>query len=171
MRKSTALPFLSTVLALSAACSLSAPATPTATIPPTAPVATDTPVSSETPAPVATPTPTSIATEPTEADFPFPLPEGNPQPVWNEIPVMPGAIRGEERDGDIYVFTIQSSEEEVQDFYLGELPEVGWESLAVGEGGNGSVLMIFTGKSGTLSVGIFTVDVSQSLLFVMLLQS
>jgi hypothetical protein len=82
---------------------------------------------------------------------------------------MQGALKGEVSDSNAYVFTIQSTLGEIEEFYSRELPKVGWQPLAVGEGETGNVLMMFTGDNGTFTVSILAVDESASIYYVILL--
>lgn len=169
MKKLVELTLIAFVLVFAASCAGTAPPAPTATIPPTLPPPTETPAPTETPLPP--PTETLIPPTPTEEGFLLPLPQGEPLSQWNGVPIMPGALNGEESDSDAYIFTIQSSSEDIQNFYQSELPKVGWDFLAVGEGDTGNVLMIFMGEKGTFTVSIFTVDETESLYYVMLLEA
>ena len=106
----------------------------------------------------------------TEEGFLLPLPEGEPALIWHEVPIMPGAKNGEESDSDSYIFTIKSTREEIADYYEQELPKVGWELLGVGDGEEGTVMMIFTGDSGTFMVSLLEVDELDGLYYVMLIE-
>lgn len=155
--------------------SCSAATTPSPTITPKNPPTTIPPTYTSTPSFTATPEPTYTPTEepptPTEVGFILPLPEGDPVSNWNGVPIMPGAIKGEESESDAYIFTIQSGIDDIQAFYIKELPKSGWDLLAVGEGDTNNVIMIFMGEKGTFTVSILIVDESDSLLYVMLLES
>ena len=46
---------------------------------------------------------------------------------WKEIPIMPGAISGEEdKENGIYQFTIEASIPVIASYYLHQLPASGW---------------------------------------------
>jgi len=117
-----------------------------------------TPTATFTPSPTETPLPTATKTlpppTPTEDFLAALAPVGDPASEWNGIPVMPGAIAGE-GDDDGYTFTIQSTAEEIQAFYERELAKQGITLLAVGDGQNGSILLIFMKDLETVSVSIF----------------
>ena len=95
--------------------------------------------------------PTMTALAPTEVSNP--TPEGKPAAEWNGIPIMPGAITGE-GDEEAYVFTIQASSQQVQDYYLLELAALGWQSLSQGTEGSSHVLTFSKDAFGTLTVTI-----------------
>ena len=122
-------------------------------------VPTSTSTFAPSPVPTATasdtpvPTDTALPTEPADVTTEL-VPVGEPESEWNGIPIMPGAIAG---DGDTsaYRFTIKASQDEIQEYYEGELSKLGWSLLATGQGDTGAVIMIFTGDSGTLSVSLF----------------
>lgn len=81
-------------------------------------------------------------------------PQGEPASDWQGIPVMPGAIAGQEVEGG-YSFTTRATTQEVQQYYEAELGKLGWELFAQTEGKNSSQMLIFTnGDSETLSVSI-----------------
>lgn len=52
-------------------------------------------------------------------------PQGVPVAVWNEIPVMPQAVAGEEIQG-MYSFKAAVTAEEAAAFYAAQLPPLGW---------------------------------------------
>lgn len=131
---------------------------PTAT-----PVPTDTPIPTDTPAPTATPLPTETPTPeptitPTETSGPDKLiPQGTPDKEWHGIKIMPGALAGSGDNGS-YRFTIKATAAEIEAFYQKELSADGWTSLATGDGGNGSSLIIFIKDTKTFSVSIIPSD-------------
>ena len=116
-------------------------------------------------------TQTEIPPIATEEGFLLPLPEGEPALVWHEVPIMPGAINGEESDGNSYIFTIRSTREEIAEYYERELSKAGWELFGVGDGEEGLVLLIFMGDSGTFTVSIFEVDELDGLYYVALIET
>lgn len=79
------------------------------------------------------------------------VPEGQPAPEWNGIPIMPDAIAGE-GDEESYVFTVKATPQQVQDFYQAELIKLGWQSGATGDGD--SSLIFMNNASETLTVSI-----------------
>jgi hypothetical protein len=66
---------------------------------------------------------------------------------------MPNAIAGE-GDNQSYLFTIDSSSDEIIQFYKTELVKRGWELLATGQGKTNAVLLIFMKEGNTLSVSL-----------------
>lgn len=52
-------------------------------------------------------------------------PQGAPLPAWNEIPVMPQAVAGQEIQG-LYSFKAAATAEEATAFYSAQLPPLGW---------------------------------------------
>ncbi len=100
-----------------------------------------------------TPTQTKIKPTETQEQLSIPMPSGVPAAEWQGIPVMPGAIAGEGNDQG-YSFTIQSTVEEVQEYYEGQMAALGWELLAAGQGETNSVLLIYTKGNLTASVAI-----------------
>jgi hypothetical protein len=52
-------------------------------------------------------------------------PQGAPVSVWNEIPIMPQAVAGEEA-GTLYGFKASATADEVVAFYSAQLPPLGW---------------------------------------------
>lgn len=124
------------LLALLTACSSFAQPTPTPT-----PTGTFTAVPTRT----ATRTPTRTPSPPTET--PATASE------WNGIPIMPGAVAGD-GDEESYVFTIQATPQEVQEYYELELGKLGWQ-LSAQEDDDASLLLIFINDaSATLTVSV-----------------
>ena len=162
MKREFALGFIVFVLFGTISCTVFSSFVPTATALPTPILPTKMPTTTQT---------EMIPPIATEEGFLLPLPEGEPALVWHEVPIMPGAINGEESDSDSYKFTIKSTREEIAEYYERELPKVGWELLGVGDGEKGTVMMIFTGNSGTFTVSILEVDELDGLYYVMLIES
>jgi len=112
------------VLILTACSSL---AQPTATPIPT-------PTLTVAPTRTATSTPTSTPLPPTET--PAVASE------WEGIPIMPGAVAGD-GDEEGYVFTIQATPQQIQEYYELELGKLGWAASVQGAG-NDSLILTFT---------------------------
>jgi len=167
MKKEFALGSIVILLFGTISCAVFSSLVPTATAPP--PMQ---PTKAQELAGTETPTTTRIETLPmaTEGGFMLSLPEGEPVSVWHEVPIMPGAINGEESDSNSYIFTTKSTREEIAEYYERELPKVGWELLGIGDGGEGTVLMLFTGDSGSFTVSIFEVDEVDGLYYVILIE-
>jgi hypothetical protein len=129
------------------ACSAIAPA-PTATN--TAlPTETITPTSTST----STPTETAVPATETPDVLASLVPHGTPDALWNELPIMPGALAGEgEASG--YRFTIKAERDDIEAYYVSELEKLGWQKFASGESPGGSYLIFFAGPQGSLSVSI-----------------
>ena len=105
-------------------------------------------------------------TSPTEpnADFPLPIPTGEPVVEWSGLPIMPQAIAGDEGEGSYY-FTVEATFEEVETFYESEMQLLGWNLLGVGEGENGALLMIFQKGDAVASVSILLLNESTVYVF------
>ncbi len=174
MRRSMNILLLCCVVAL-AACTPSIPA-PTATLPPSATplpsptatlTATSTPTATltATPPPTATPRPTNTEPAPTQAleaastatgDLDLLIPTGQPQLVWNGLPVMPGATSGAEKDG-AYYYVAKGDEKSVQSYYDRELPKLGYSPFAIGTGDNGSLMLMYMKAEKLLVISVFPV--------------
>jgi hypothetical protein len=96
----------------------------------------------------ATPVPGTPPPTPTTG-----LPGDVPLKTWRDIPIMPGAITGEEAP-DRYRFLITASVENVRTFYKAELPALGYQFSADGTGENGAPISVFTRGSTFLSVSM-----------------
>ena len=103
---------------------------------------------SSTPAPA----PTLLSTETAQIIARL-VPTGQPITEWNGIPVMAGALAGEEKDG-IYRFLMSASRDEIQTFYQHELSQRGWELSGTKEGDAGALLLIFSAQEDTVSISI-----------------
>jgi hypothetical protein len=141
-----------------------------ATLPPAdrftsvAPVLTDIPTlkpvnSSATPVLTSTFLPTSIPVTPTSLTGTPPptptteLPADVPLKVWAELPIMPGAITGEEL-ADRYRFLLSANVEQVGNYYKKELPKLGWKFVTSGTGENGAPIFIFSKGKTILSISV-----------------
>jgi hypothetical protein len=71
------------------------------------------------------------------------LPEGIPLETWQGIRIMPGAIAGDELQSGGYVFTTLASNEQIEQFYVKEIPVRGWEYIATGTTAKGGLLIVF----------------------------
>jgi hypothetical protein len=78
---------------------------------------------------------------------------GVPVKIWKDIPVMPGAVTGDEGK-DRYRFMLTSSVDQVRDFYLTELPKLGWKYDSQGVGENGAPIFIFSKQNKVMSVSV-----------------
>jgi hypothetical protein len=135
-----------------------ATATATATNTPT-PEPTATPTQTLTPKPSKTPALESI----------LPMPAGLPAAEWQGLPIMPGAIAGE-NDGSSYVFTIEASSDDIIGHYGSELSKLGWNLLATGQtpSGKGTAMLIFMQNSAMVTVSV--IPLSDGLMYVMIVK-
>lgn len=102
----------------------------------------------------------SIASEiPDFENFNFFDPQGEPLDSWNDIPIMSEATAGQEfPDSNTYSFKVDATPQEVQDFYSGQLADLGWETvLNLPIGGEGGILSYSKG-SNFLTVTISNID-------------
>ena len=153
------------------ACKLFAPApaatpTPLPTHTPTAvPTLTDTATATvivtPTPANTATytPVPTVETPKPTES-VDMPTPAGTPVGAWQEIPIMPEALSGEDT-GDGYSFLIEATPQEVWEYYDAQLKSLGWSTFASGTNEDGTPALLFYTK-GTQTLTLSIVPQEQS---------
>lgn len=72
---------------------------------------------------------------------------------WNGIPIMPGAVAGD-GDEESYVFTIQATPQEVQEYYELELGRLGWQLSAQEDDGASLLLTFMNDATATLTVSI-----------------
>lgn len=81
------------------------------------------------------------------------LPTGEPADAWGGIPIMPGAIGGEDMGSDGYQFTIQATVEEITTFYKAQLAnleyqfdaseeQAGYTSLYFSKGTERTVILV-----------------------------
>ena len=141
---------LGTSLFLLAACSTVAPQ-PTETAVPSL-----TPLPQPTETVTSAPIPTQAGATDTPDIFTELNPSSTPAKVWNNIPVMPGAIAGDGNDTSYY-FTTKSATDAIEAYYNTELAKIGYSSLAVGQGANGAVVLFYQNSSGaTLDISLFT---------------
>ena len=83
------------------------------------------------------------------------VPEGQPAPEWNGIPIMPGAIAGD-GDEESYVFAIRAMPQQVQEYYQRELSKLGWQPFAIETKDSSRMLMFTNEASATLTISILT---------------
>lgn len=91
------------------------------------------------------------STSPTEG---ITMPSAVPVAEWEGIPIMPGAIAGEElAGGEGYQFSIQSSVDEITTYYETELAALGYEvSTAVDESAGYTMLSFRSGGTSGVVV-------------------
>jgi hypothetical protein len=81
------------------------------------------------------------------------IPDVQPASEWNGIPIMPGAIAGD-GDEESYVFTIQATPPQVQEYYQHELAKLGWHPSATDNQASSLMLMFTNNASATLTISI-----------------
>jgi hypothetical protein len=116
------------------------------------PAPTGTPAPTVTPLPSSTPQP-SATRVPTEATLLY----GNRYsdtaiPVWNGIPVMSGAIRGN-GDNTTYRFATNAAPEKIQSFYKNAMGSLGW-TLSSADNQVGTIVMIFNHAKENIVISI-----------------
>ena len=124
---------------------------------------TSTPALSPTGLPAETPTPEPTATltltltliPPTEtvSGRLLPLPSGTPASNWQGIPVMPVALAGK-GDNSSYTFTVKGQVGDVQKYYEAEMPKLGWNLFAGGQGTTNAILLMFMKGTELITVSI-----------------
>jgi len=93
----------------------------------TAVLPTNTPTTPTLAIPTKTPTLAKATVTPTSTPIDLSgLVAGTPVPEWKEIPLMPGALAGNENDTN-YLYTTSAKSTDVITFYTRELPKLGWE--------------------------------------------
>lgn len=102
----------------------------------------------------------SIASEiPDFENFNFFDPQGEPVDVWKEIPIMSGATAGQEfPDSNTYSFKVNATPQEVQEFYSGQLSDLGWETVLNLPIGNDGGILSYSKDSSFLTVTISNID-------------
>jgi len=149
------------------ACSALAPqptATPTAT---STPVPTETPTATFTLEPTATLTLTPIPPTATKGVPFLAPPSGTPAAKWEDIPIMAGALAGS-GDSSGYTFTIKSTVEAVQKYYEAQLPKLGWNLFASGQGTTSAILLFF--MKGTDMLTLSAIPQADGIIYVMILK-
>lgn len=119
---------------------------------PTAIAATTQAIPTFTPSPLP-PTPTPTLAGPTQDLLTALVPHSTPAEHWMDIPIMPGALRGE-GDEFGYTFTTLAAPEQIREFYQKQLAELGWEYLPYAEGDTGTSMMVFRKAEETLIISV-----------------
>ena len=155
---------------------------PTSTPSPTdtpAPSATATAAPTNTPTPTRTPVPpTSTPTAtPTPTDTPsptaqpsggaLPTPSDPPLPSWNDLPVMPQAVAGDEEEGS-YWYSVAATPQEIEEYYAREMQALGWEYLARGTGRGSNLMLVFTKAAYTATVAVIDQEDGTALVMLVL---
>ena len=131
-----------------------APTSTKTSVPPLTATATFTitPSPTNTFTPTFTPTQTPVPVSPTpNLNFLFDFSE-KALPFWNDMPVMPQAIAGDEKIG-VYYYYLVASRDVVRQYYLQQMPFWGWQLFASEARPNGDML-IFIKSHVTVTVGI-----------------
>ena len=85
-------------------------------------------------------------------------PQGEPVSEWNGVPIMSQATAGQEHDANNYSFKFTGTTKDAQDFYEGQMSELGWSStFSMPSGTNGAVL-VYQKDSKVLTITIVTSD-------------
>lgn len=119
--------------------------------------ATATPTSTGQASSLSSPTDTLTPLPPTETPTPMPidlggLVTGTPVPMWNDIPVMPDAIAGVEKDGN-YLYTTKTTTDKIAFFYAKQMLSLGWNSRAEnGTPGAGGILTLVYVKGAEICI-------------------
>lgn len=77
-----------------------------------------------------------------DSDFPLPIPMKEPNFTWNELPVMPQAIAGDENDLGYY-YTVKATINDIEAYYTSEMSKLGWSYLGDGNIKEETLLHIF----------------------------
>lgn len=56
-------------------------------------------------------------------------PQGEPVPVWKDIPIMSEATVGQEYENSTYSFKVDATPQEIQEYYDSQLTDLGWKSV------------------------------------------
>jgi hypothetical protein len=85
-------------------------------------------------------------------------PQGDPVSEWNGVPIMEQATAGQEHDANNYSFKFTGTTKEAQDFYQGQMSELGWSStFSMPSDTNGAVL-VYQKDNKFLTITIVTKD-------------
>lgn len=96
-------------------------------------------------------------------------PSGEPLPAWNEIPIMPQAVAGQEfPDAFSYSFRVPATVDEVTKFYADNLTPAGWQSMFAMPPTGDSTVIIYTGSAGAVLTITITPSFNQEGLVVLL---
>jgi ABC-type amino acid transport substrate-binding protein len=80
---------------------------------------------------------------------------GTPLASWRGVPIMPGAIAGQE-ESETYRFTISASTQDIQTYYQGELTSMGWQVDKTGYGEGANLIISFSRDQLKLRVSMST---------------
>jgi len=92
-------------------------------------------------------------------NFNFFDPQGEPVAEWNGIPIMSQATAGQEfLDSNTYSFKVDGTPQDVQEFYSGQLADLGWETVLNLPIGNDGGILSYSKESNFLTVTISNID-------------
>ncbi|MBV6394559.1 MAG: hypothetical protein HFACDABA_00125 [Anaerolineales bacterium] len=94
-------------------------------------------------------------------------PQNPPLTEWNGIPVMPGAIAGDESPG-LYGYTILTDVKAVEEFYAQHLPALGWSETFTMPNSSGMAVLVYQKGNQMLTVTI--TDMQDHLLVMLTMQ-
>jgi hypothetical protein len=95
------------------------------------------------------------------------LPSGTPLATWRGIPIMPGALAGEDNEYQ-YQYTLMEEILPVLNYYKAELKKLGWIFDQSGTGYQGEPLLTFKKGTRVLGVSVVLLSPKDKLLFVTL---
>jgi hypothetical protein len=159
MKKIEVYALITIIFIVSISCNILSPEptqtpVPTQTLVPTSTsTATIIPTSTSTPEPTATSTNSPVPETEESSEYLLPPPSGVPAAKWEGIPIMPDAIAGE-GDSTGYLFTIDSSPEEIQEYYEQELGKLGYNLFASGQGSTESIILFFMKGDESVAISI-----------------
>jgi hypothetical protein len=85
-------------------------------------------------------------------------PKGEPVAEWNDIPIMSQASAGQEHDANNYSFKFTGTVKEAEDFYNGELVNLGWTTMFSMPGNESGAILAFQKDSTILTITIVSTD-------------
>jgi len=103
--------------------------------------------------PILAPTNTLMPTTQTPNVVSSLVPESQLASEWDGIPIMPGALTGD-GDEESYVFTIEATPLQVQEYYQRELTKLGWQPAGTDNQASSLMLTFTNNASATLTIGI-----------------
>lgn len=94
-------------------------------------------------------------------------PQNPPLTEWSGIPIMPGAVAGDESPG-LYGYTMQVDVKAVEEFYAQSLPALGWSEVFAVPNSAGMAVLVYQKGNQTLTVTI--TDMQDHLLVMLTMQ-
>lgn len=80
---------------------------------------------------------------------------------------MPQAIAGDEGDGS-YMYSVEATPEEVEEYYATEMQAEGWQYLALGTAKADNLMLIFTKAGNTATVAVIKEEGGTALVMLVL---